>query len=232
MKHIPSGDEVIQIIRAETDTIMLSFSCGKDSIATWLALKPHFKIIPVYLWLVPNLAFVNDSLSYYERFFDQRIYRLPHPSFYRWLNNLTYQAPEYCSVIEAAELPSPDYDEIFGMLMEDLGIGKTWMAIGVRAVDSPIRRAAVKTHGPINHRRKTFWPVWDWNKERLVSVIQTSGVRLPVDYKWFGRSFDGIDSRFTAPIKEHALDDYRRIMNWFPMAYLDELRRSYVEGTQ
>jgi hypothetical protein len=41
------------------------------------------------------------------------------------------------------------------------------------------------------------------------------------EYEWFGRSFDGIDWRFLAPIKQHAPDDYARILDWFPLADLE-----------
>lgn len=44
-----TGEQVIETIRQQTDTITLAFSCGKDSIGAWLALKPHFKrIAPVF----------------------------------------------------------------------------------------------------------------------------------------------------------------------------------------
>jgi 3'-phosphoadenosine 5'-phosphosulfate sulfotransferase (PAPS reductase)/FAD synthetase len=225
-----SGEKVIQTIQARTDTIILSFSCGKDSIAAWLELRKRkyaFKrIIPVYMWLVPELEFVEESLAYYEQFFHTRIYRIPHPSFYRWLNNFTFQAPERCHIIEEINFPQPNYDDLVGWLAEDLGYKeKPWMATGVRAADSPTRRAAITRYGAINERRRTFFPVWDWNKARLIEEINAAGVKLPVDYRLFGRSFDGIDRRFMEPLQEHYPSDYRRILQFFPLADIDIFRR-------
>src|SRR5688500_4971874 len=74
---------------------LLAFSTGKDSIGAYIQLRRHFTdIIPFYLYLVPDLEFVEESLTYYESIMGRRILRLPHPSLYRWLNNLVFQAPQ------------------------------------------------------------------------------------------------------------------------------------------
>ena len=87
-----------------------------------------------------------------------------------------------------------------------------------------MRRSAVNQYGPINWKRNTFWPVWDMYKDELISLIEASQVRLPIDYKLFGRSFDGIDYRFTKPIRDNLPEDYQRILDWFPLAHLDIYR--------
>ena len=74
--------------------------------------------------------------------------------------------------------------------------------------DSPMRRIGIKTHGAINHNDKRFYPVYDWNKERLLNEIDAAGVKLPVDYELFGRTFDGLDYRFLKPISERFPEDY------------------------
>ena len=85
---------------------MLAFSTGKDSVVAWLEMRKYFnKITPIYLYSVPDLEFVERGLRYFEDFFKTRIVRLPHPSVYRQLNNLVFQAPENCTIIESAGLP-------------------------------------------------------------------------------------------------------------------------------
>jgi len=224
------SEETIRIIRDKTDTILLAFSCGKDSIAAWLACKPHFpKIVPFYMYLVPDLEFVENSLKYYEQFFGTKIIRVPHPSLYRMIKNFVYQPPERCAVIEAARWNDFTYDDLHQALREDYNLPKeTWVAQGVRAVDSPIRMTVVKKHGALNVKRKSFWPVWDWRIDRLINKIETAGVKLPIDYKYFGRSFDGLDYRFLKPIKEHFPKDFEQILKWFPLADLDIARREYA----
>lgn len=212
---------------------ILGFSTGKDSICAWLEMKKYFnRIVPVYMYLVPGLSFVEKSLAYYEDFFQTRIIRLPHPSLYRQLNNLVFQAPENCKVIETANLPDFEYDEVYQIIREDWKLPQnTYAASGVRARDSLNRWAAIKKYGPLNEGRKSFMPVFDFNKAMLMDTLIASGVKLPVDYKLFGRSFDGIDERFLGPIKEYFPEDYQKILEFFPLADIElkkiEYRKAY-----
>jgi 3'-phosphoadenosine 5'-phosphosulfate sulfotransferase (PAPS reductase)/FAD synthetase len=210
---------------------LLSFSCGKDSIAAWLQLRRFFpRIVPVYMYLVPDLAFVEKSLAYYEQVFETKILRLPHPSLYRLLNNLTFQAPENCRTVEEAGLQNFDYDDVFTVAKSVHGLPPdTYTAIGVRATDSLNRWSAIKKYGAVNEKRRTFYPIYDWSKDQLIQAIARAGVKLPVDYRWFGRSFDGIDYRFLRPIKENAPKDYKKILEWFPLAEVELKRMQFRE---
>lgn len=220
------GPEVIAKIAAEHDTVMIAFSCGKDSIAAWLSIREHFEtIIPFYMYLVPGLEFVEKSLTYYEEYFDTKIIRVPHPSLYRMLNALVWQPQERIRVIEAARLPNFDYDKLGNIIKKELGLPKgTYTASGVRAADSPIRRTAMNQHGPINLKRHYFYPVWDMYKDELIELVKKADIGLPIDYEWFGRSFDGIDYRFLAPLREHAPQDFATIAEWFPLIELEIIR--------
>lgn len=221
-----SGIETIRAVRAEQDKTLLAFSTGKDAIAAWLAIRDHFdEVVPYYLYLIPGLEFVDESLGYYEQFFGVRITRLPHPSLYRWLNNFVFQPPERCLVIEQARLPMFDYADVRQVMCEDKGLPlETLVADGVRAADSPMRRIAIQTHGSISKRLGKYHPVWDWRKADLVGAFRKAGVRLPEDYRLFGRTFDGLDLRFTLPLKKHRPRDYQRILEWFPLIDLEVWR--------
>ena len=230
LNHFATSEETLRYMACRHGCAMLAFSCGKDAIAAWLAMRPYFdRIVPYYMYLVPGLEFVEESIRYYEKFFGEKIIRVPHPSLYRWINNGIFQPPERTRLIEKLDLPSPDYSDIQQAIRDSLGIGTdAYVATGVRAADSPQRRMALTRYGSVNHGKRQFWPVWDWNKERLLREIETAGVQLPVDYRWFGRSFDGIDYRFLAPLKEHAPRDYAKILKWFPLADIEIARRQYA----
>lgn len=205
---------------------LLAFSCGKDSIGAWLELRNHFDhVLPYFMYLVPGLEFVEDALDYYERFFGVHILRIPHPSLYRMLNNFVFQPPERWPVIQSLNLPTFDYDDINTILKHDHQLPHpTYQASGVRMNDSMQRRTAMLTHGPLNERRQTFAAIFDWSADDLHRAIETAGVKLPVDYLWFGRTFDGVDYRFLKPIKDNAPRDYQRILEWFPLADLEIFR--------
>ena len=69
-----------------------------------------------------------------------------------------------------------------------------------------------------------YMPTWDWSKDKLLDTIERSGISLPVDYLWFGRSFDGLDYRFLGPLKRHAPRDYAKVLEWFPLADIEVWR--------
>lgn len=227
-----TGEQVIAEIRRRTDTILLAFSCGKDSIAAWLECRKHFShIVAFYMYLIPDLEFVERSLRYYEDWFGCRIIRVPHPSLYRMLNNFVFQAPQNCATIEAANLADFDYTDMYTAVRRKMGLSDdAYAASGVRAVDSPYRLVAVKRYGAINHKKRHFYPIWDWRKDRLLAEITHAGIKLPPDYRLFGRSFDGIDYRFLKPIRDAYPDDYARIIEYFPLAELEIKRREYASA--
>ena len=228
-----TGDETIQAVRARQTETMLAFSTGKDAIAAWLAIRDRFeRVHPYYLYLVPGLEFVDESLAYYERFFGVKITRLPHPSLHRWLaGGFTFQPPERLAVIQQAELPLHDYADIRKVMIEDHGLQPDMLvADGVRAADSPMRRVAIKRHGSISAKHGRYHPIWDWLKADLIECFRRSGVKLPQDYQMFGRSFDGLDARFLVPLKRHRPADYRRVLDWFPLAELSVWRWERTSG--
>lgn len=233
IKGQPPSTEVRAQLAAEGRPVLVAFSGGKDAIATELALRDAgVETVLAHLYYIPGrrrgrtLEFVEDGLARLEDQLGKRVYRFPHPSFYRWLNNLVFQPPERCAVIEAAELPTVTYEEMWDLIREDLGLpAETWVADGVRAADSIVRRASLSKHGVRKPHLRKVSPIADWLKADVLGRIAEAGVDLPVDYEWFGRSYDGIDYRFLKPMSLHAPEDYRRVLDWFPLAELELFRR-------
>lgn len=226
-----SSEELCSRISKETGGVaILAFSCGKDAIGSWLQMRRHFtRIVPVYLYLIPGLSFIEESLSYFEDFFSTRIIRLPHPSLFRWLNTAIWQPPERIRIIEGLRLSVKAFPDMWRMVRDDLGLEECVMTgVGVRSADSIVRRNAILKHGAMNRKKGEFFPIYDWNKARLLDELRSSGVRLPVDYEWFGRSFDGIDARFLAPLRDHAPEDYAKVLEWIPLADIDIFRREVM----
>lgn len=232
-----TGAELCEKMAQECDTAILAFSTGKDSIAAWLQMRKYFKrIIPYYLYVVPELSFVEKSLAYYEDFFGCHIYRLPHPSMFRLFSSYVFQPPYRAhTIIEEVYMDQADYNEIvigdmirYGGELPD----NAYIGTGVRMADSPYRRIAVKSHGAINHNAKKFFPVFDWLKADVIRAIDEAGIKLPVDYHLFGRTFDGLDYRFLKPIQEHYPEDYQKILRYFPFAELEIGRREGFDTIQ
>ena len=232
IKGQPTSEEVLQRLADLHEPVALSFSCGKDSIATWLAMLDYgIETVPVYFWLVPDLKFIDDELAYFEDFFGTRIYRYPNPSFFRLINNFVHQPPERLRYIEAANLPTPDYEQEWEVILDELGLKpETWKADGVRAADSLKRRTSFVKHGVMKESSHKVSPIADWLKGEVMDRIDRAGVKLPIDYEIFGRSFDGIDHRFTEPMRRHLPEDYERLREWFPLMVGEFIRKGEDPG--
>lgn len=87
-----------------------------------------------------------------------------------------------------------------------------------------MRRIAISRYGTISGDQKKYHPIWDWKKADLIDCFKKHKVKLPIDYKLFGRSFDGIDLRFLLPLKQNMPNDYNKILEWFPLAELEVFR--------
>ncbi len=213
---------------------LVSFSCGKDAVAVALAIRDDMDLYPFYGEIVPGLSFVEEALSYYERklFNGRRIIRAPHKCVNAWLNALSFQTPERIRVIQGAQLEAFDWPDLQDTLKEQLGLPEAcFTATGLRAADSVLRRTHFSRSGPINRRKRTWAPVWDWMKGDVIEALRRSGVGLPVDYRLFGRTFDGLEARYLIPIKKHFPADYRRILEVFPLAEASVFQAEMLWGT-
>lgn len=228
IKNQPTSKEVIARLKAENRPVLVAFSGGKDAIATTLALREAgIETILVHMYVIPPIKgklmpLVDESLTYFEEVFDTHIYRYPHPSIARWLTNFVFQPPERCAVIEACEIPVIEYDDLWKIVREELDLpDDTWVADGVRAADSIVRRTAFVRHGVMKKTKHKVSPIADWLKAEVMDIIERHNINLPADYELFNRSFDGIDYRFIAPLKEYRPADFEHILHWFPLAELE-----------
>lgn len=230
MTPIDRGLEACKRVREQTDTIALKFSGGKDSVAMWLICREIFPtIIPIFHYWIPNLDFVEETIRMYEKFFGQNIVRMPHPNLYNFLSNGSFQPPHRWNVVEAYPCDTVDYDEPVDWVMEDLGYDNFWVAVGIKASDSPIRQKAVSQHGAWTPANRLFYPVADLRKADLIDLFRKHNVPLSDDYKVFGRSFDGLQFRYIHKIKQHYPEDYQTILRWFPLAEAEFMRAKAYE---
>jgi hypothetical protein len=232
VNKVQTDAEALAHVRARTDTVVLKFSCGKDSLAAWLVLREHFeRVVPVYHYRVPDLEFVETSLRYYERFFGTPIVRLPHPLLYTYLARGVMQPPARYQALEWWGLDECSYDQMIDWHAEDAGLpAPVWRAVGTRKADSAMRRLFFSRMGQVNDRLATFYPVAELKKADLMALFRQHGVKLPVDYKVWGRSFDGYDAYFLEPMKKWFPRDYERVLEWFPFFEMELMRKEVAGG--
>jgi hypothetical protein len=204
-------------IQRDGDTIALAFSCGKDSLAAWLyCLENGLKVRPYYQIEVPGLQFVERSLQYYESFFGQHILRVLHPIFYNWQRTLVHQSPERAIAIDWIDLPNFEFSDVQRGVRRTIGIENAWIAVGTKRNDSLMRRMRIPPGG-MNEAQHVFHPLVEWADRDVTEIIARHKVAVPVDYAIFGRSFDGVDYRFCAQVRDYFPEDWETIKRWFPL---------------
>lgn len=225
----PSGAMMFDRLADEKRPVILNFSRGKDSIAVWIELqRRNIETIAIHKSTVPGLKFMQDDLKRYEEYFGQKIIDLPSDGFYRRLANNTWQTPERCAILEAANLPTPTREEWDEMIRDEYAEPDTWILDGVRATDSATRRMAMQRYGPIKDRTRRMSPIWDFGIADVRRVIAERGITLSPEYDWFKRSIDGIGYAYVSKLKEHRPEDYETIKFWFPLIDMEIMR--YDEG--
>ena len=221
--------DFLEKVKERTNTVVLSFSRGKDSLASWLVLKKAgIRVVPFHMQMVPGLKFVDDYLDYCEDVFEEKIYRTVHPCLYFWLNTLVYQPPYTRATIAACKLPKFDMDDVAAGVKRTAGIDPhEWQAIGTSANDSAQRRITMNRYQGFDDPNKRCYPIWNMRKAEKIGLLQESGIKLPVDYEMFGRSWDGLDSWYIKPIRERFPNDYETIKKWFPLIDVETARKEF-----
>ncbi len=216
-----AGLELIERVKSAGlagGTILLSFSLGKDSIAMWLYLREHFDIIPYFLYWVPHLSFVDAALDYYEDYFQQEIIKLPHPLFYQMLRTYAYQEPHALALLAALDLTDFDFAFIDDAIALYEGLDAPFCAIGMRAADNIDRRNLIQQQGSVGiKKRRYYYPIWDWTVDQVGRIIIDNRVKLPADYKYWGRTLAAFDYQYLKPLRDAFPADYARIREWFPL---------------
>ena len=225
--HYKDADDMCKWMAGRTGgTCILSFSGGKDAVASWLKLREYFHtIIPVFYYIIPGMQVIEENLQYYEHFFDTKIIRVPNPNFFRMLNSGVYQTPDRNRIIQSYQFPNFSYDDVFDWVKEDLKLPQnTWVAIGNRMFDNLNRYGSIKKYGAHNENRKTFYPIWDYKIADVVNICKQYDIKLSKEYTIWGKSFDGLDYRFIEPLKRLYPGDYELLKSYFPLIEADLLR--------
>ena len=193
-----------------TDTVLVAFSGGKDSIVTLDLCVKYFKtVIPFFLYLVPGLAFQEKTLQWYERRYGLEIIRLPHFEVSNFFRYGTFREYDF-------NVPIISVTDVYSYLRAETGIA--WIAAGERINDSIVRRAMIKHSGTTDKKRGRFYPVANWTKKEITHYLKVHKLRLGDDSKQYGFSFRSLDGAQLAFIAQKHPDDYKRILRVYPFA--------------
>lgn len=199
-----------------TDSVLVSFSMGKDSIAVLDLCFKYFKTVQsFFMYMVPGLKFQEEALAKYEHHYHTKIIRVPHfetADFYRFGS---FRDADY-------SVPRVKIRQIYDYLRQKTGI--YWIAGGEKINDSIVRRAMLKHSGSIDEQRLRFYPIMYWTDKEVKQYIKMNGLLYPKFNRELGFSFHSLAGKELSAIKHIYPQDYERILKFFPEAAAGVLR--------
>ncbi len=193
-----------------TDSVIVAFSGGKDSIVTLDLCFKYFKnVVPFFMYLVPDLEFQEDMLRRYEKRYNTEIIRLPHFEVSEFLKYGSFTMPDFnVDVVKITDT--------YEYLRQKTGI--FWISAGERCADSIVRNAMIKKSGSIDYKRGRFYPLAYWKKQEVLEYIKYKKLYLSPEQKKLGFSFRSLAGSELAVIKEHYPNDFEKILKVYPLA--------------
>lgn len=193
-----------------TDSVIVMFSGGKDSVCTLDLCSRYFKTVqPVFMQLGPVLSFQRAMLSWAEDKYGRQVLILPHPMLAEWLRYGLFRAdPDFA-------VPMISFLDVYTYARIQSGIW--WIAAGERIADSIVRRAMIKGDGgSVNAKRGRFFPVAEWSKADVLAYIKQRRLKVAPESAILGFSFRSLMPADMAAIKAYYPHDYDHLKEWFP----------------
>ena len=207
---------------------------GKDAIATALALKEWgLEPYPFFCDPLPGRTWIDEHLAYYaDALFGGRpIAYLVHYSFWDQLAASVYQPPGRMGTFAQTSWPVGNFQRAQEQAAAHYHLpASTWTATGMRAADSVQRRVNLQKQGPFNASKRTVAAIWDWTPTQVLERAVAAGIRLPLDYLLYNKSFDGLMAEFLIPLKYKRPQDYQLLLEWFPLAEAEVFRFEMLHG--
>lgn len=193
-----------------TDSVIVAFSGGKDSIVTLDLCCRYFKNVKAFfMYMIPDLSFQERTIRWYEKKYDIEILRLPHMDLSTSFRYGCFRGADY-------SVPAISINDVYSYVRQKYGIW--WIAAGERINDSLIRRAMIKHSGSIDVQRGRFYPISGWNKKEVMEYIKFHKLKMGEDSKKLGFSFKSFEGRELYMIKTNYPKDYEKILHIFPFA--------------
>ena len=193
-----------------TDSVIVAFSGGKDSIVTLDLCFKYFKTVkPFFMYLVKGLEFQEKMLQWYENKYDTEIIRIPHFEMSNLLKYGSFTLPDF-------NVDIVGINDTYAYLRQETGIH--WIAAGERCADSIVRNAMIKKSGSIDYQRGRFYPLAYWKKQEVLQYIKYKKLYLSPEQKTIGFSFRSLAGSELAVVKELYPNDYEKILKVFPLA--------------
>lgn len=193
-----------------TDSVIVGFSTGKESIVTLDLCCRHFRrVVPYFLYAVPGVSFQERTLRWYEERYGVEIIRLPGDTVSEFFHYGSFRPGD-------PSFPIVSIGDILHYIRLQTGIW--WVACGERIADSIPRMAMIKRYGTIYEKGGRFYPVAAWRKREILDYIKFHRLYLGQDSRMLGHSVRMLHEDGLVMLKEHFPDDLQKLLRLYPLA--------------
>ena len=126
----------IKAMAKVTDSVIVAFSGGKESVVTLDLCTRYFKNVKAFfMYIVPDLSFQERTMEWYEKRYQIEIMRIPHMDVCEFYHYGSFRP-------EDPTFPIVSINDIYQYVR--LETDTWWIAAGERIDDSIVRRAMMK----------------------------------------------------------------------------------------
>lgn len=227
--------DIIKYAREQTDEIILFHSAnGKDSIVLLDILTKYFKrVVPVYMYIVPNLDFANKYIAWSQRKYGVKFIQTPHFAVYSYIRT------GFMGMRQDEKQRVHTLSDIDKYVKEKTGI--EWSCYGMKQNDSLNRRLMLRTYEKegICLPTKKIYPLTHWTNKDCINYIkghdlmQNELAMMGLKGQSTGMSVNNL--AYLIFSKERYPEDYRKICELYPLAesmvaqYEDEFKKSLIK---
>lgn len=206
--------------------ITMGFSTGKDSVVGYdIMKKAGIEIIPIYFYIVPELEFIENNIKIYEDFFQTKIHRLPHPILYDYINKQDWQPLHRIKTFAEFKLKRLNFRQLTDVFLNFNNITDVFFdANCMKEADSINRRLLLRKKDYVDYNTKTVYPCKLLTNTEIYDYLKINNIPKTDDYKYFGRSWDGLNYHFLFGVKKYYPNDYAKILEYFPLIELEIMR--------
>jgi 3'-phosphoadenosine 5'-phosphosulfate sulfotransferase (PAPS reductase)/FAD synthetase len=214
-------------VKKRSDRLLMSFSCGADSIAMFLRVMEsgEFAVsdgVYFYYWFLPGVPWVEDYIDYFEDRYGVKIIKLPNPIFVNDQGIGFLKTPVTAAATAALQkTPYRYWKNDKSMLERAVKVNQglpqdTLTAVGIKQGDSAMRRITLRKNGGISESQGKWYPIHDYENRDVYEIIKRHGVKVPYDYELFGISFENMDYRFSSVIRDRCPETWEILKYWYP----------------
>lgn len=220
---MPALLQPVQTAAALTDSVIVGFSGGKDSVVTLDLCIKHFKRVEAYfLYYVPGLSFQERMLQWAEQRYGIAIYRCPHWELAEFMRNGVWRPVDLT-------IPTVSIKKFYAYLREHFGA--YWIAGGERIADSIFRRATIKQRGTIDKLLGRIYPVAHFTKAHISAYIKINRLQVSEESRVLGFSFRSLQAKDMIKIRQHYPADFAKIKTMFPLVEAGIKHKEWYERT-